>query len=162
MTTTTLAAVVAQWATVLRALTPTVNAGRKFDRCPPDMSLGEFAAGPGGAGARCLRIFEAVEVGTVEEIADFMTALLCRRSVTLSIAYPAKLRGLFGIGGMVDVESLIEKDARQVRDAIFSAGNYVAGQEAAFVTRLPLRREGSVWFQDFQVDVQLFESQTLT
>jgi hypothetical protein len=160
VTTTTLAAIVANYTRLLRAAAPTRQAKYRFDRAPIDQSLREFAARNPG---KCIRLFEFLETGAIEDPFAFdPAAVLRRREATMSVTYPIRLGGFFGIGGRVDVESLIEADASQVRDLLFSSGNYLPGQNACFVTRLPLERQGAVWFQDFLLTIEHYEAQSLT
>jgi hypothetical protein len=83
--------------------------------------------------------------------------------VTITLAYPLAL-GMFGCEDLDDVEDLIRADAKQIRDAIFSAGNYVTGQLAARPLDLPETDRGGegIWFQDLPFDVTYYEAQSLT
>jgi hypothetical protein len=49
--------------------------------------------------------------------------------VRVTVAYPI-LPGIYGTNDLDDVEKTIRADAAQIRDALFSSGNYVSGQEA--------------------------------
>jgi hypothetical protein len=161
MTTTTLAAIVANYVTKLEALTPTSIGGR-FLRTPLDYTLDEWAGV--NQGSASLRRFEFVETGGDEDLGVMdPSASLRRRELTLTVAYPRKGLSLYGKSAHVDLESIAEADARQLRDALFSSGNYVTGQELGAVTVLPLdRNDGSVWFQRLVVVVEHYATQTLT
>jgi hypothetical protein len=91
------------------------------------------------------------------------SAYLVTQRVDLTIAYPTAW-GLYGLKDRDDAEAVIESDANQIRDALYSAGNYVAGQLAA----IPLDREppdksdADIWFQVLSFDVTYYASQSLT
>lgn len=159
--TTSLAAIVANYTTVLEALAPTRHADKPFCRIPRAHTLDAWVAN--NAGSASFRKFEFLETGADEDpgLLD-PVASLRRREVSLTIAYPPGPLGLYGRDGYVDLEAIAEEDAAKVRDALFSSGNYLAGQLSGFVTALPLDRNDGVWMKRFTVVIDHYASQTLT
>jgi len=132
---------------------------KKFRRSPTNHQLRNWA--PKNTGA-CFRKFE-IALDETQADPPFMDpgAREVNESCLISVAYPTS-PALYGANEYDDLEKIMRSDARQVRDVVFDPGNYVAGQSAAFVTRLPIdRQEDDVWYQDFKVDLIYLEAQTL-
>ena len=158
-TTTTYAAIRDQIHTVIEALTPAVLPGQKFRRAPRHVRLDEWAQKTGNAS---LRRFEFTRDALVSDpLVMDPTAVERNETSILLVAYPFD-PALYGRDDRDDMETVIRRDARQLRDAIFSSGNYLAGQSAAFVTLEPTRREASVWLSALRIDLIYTEAQTLT
>lgn len=158
-TTTTYAAIRDAYYTVIEALTPAVLPALRFRRQPRHLRLEDWAA---RAGSAALRHFSLERDALVSDPLVMDPSTVERNETcTLLVAYPAD-PALYGRDDRDDMESVLRRDARQLRDAIFSAGNYQAGQSAAFVTLEPTRREGNVWFLPLRIDLIYTEAQSLT
>lgn len=162
LTTTTYDAIRDKMAATIQGLTPGVLSNRLFEEyAPKRMRLRDHAAAH--PGEELFRMFEirrgtATEPGLIDP-----DALLRNEVVTVSIAYPLLL-ALYGTEDLDEVERVIRRDARQVRDVLFSSGNYVSGQLAALPTDMDAIDMGDpeCWFQDLSFTVIYYEGQTLT
>ena len=149
-------------ATTIHALTPGVISNRLFEEyAPKRMRLRDHAAAH--PGEELFRMFEirrgsATEPGLIDP-----DALLRNETVTVTIAYPLLL-ALYGTDDLDEVERVMRRDARQIRDALFSSGNYASGQLAAQPLDLdpPDMGGDECWFQDVSFTAIYYEGQTLT
>lgn len=169
--TTTLPAIIEKMITTIEALTPTqVPGDRMFRRLKKShIDLREWATENNSTSA-CLRMFSIEQTGDAEEPPLFDPSMLeHNEEVTITVAYPNK-PGAYrtsagstdGASDRDDMAEVIRKDATQIRDAIFSGSNYVAGQQAAFVTiQRPDKSDGDVTFQDLTVRVIYRQAQSL-
>lgn len=159
-TTTTFAAIRDNYITLIEALTPTKLADKLFRRSPRHRRLGDWALGSGSA---ALRGFELVGEEAVPDPNLFDPSALERvEHMVLMVAYPVQV-ALYGRDDLDELEAVTRSDARQLRDLVYSAGNYLAGQSAAFVEILPLDRgDDRVWFRSFDVVLHYLEAQSLT
>lgn len=161
--TTTFALIRAQVYTVLEALTPTAKPVDKLFRRAPKKSqtLREWAAE--SPNSEKLRFFDYRVTGTEEPLPFFDTAA---REVlveaTLTVAYPRQV-GLYSTDDLDGIEDVMESDAVQIFDAVFTPDNYLSGQNLAEVLRVvPDRPEGSkVWFQEFVVRNSFYRAMSL-
>ncbi len=158
MNTTTFAAIRDQMASKLALLTTSGCGGRKFVRSKQRVPLREWSAVATEAG---FRAFEIVGDEIAEPSVLDPAAYLVTQTITIRIAYPL-LRAIYGSDDLDDVEGAIQADLRQVRDTVFSSGNYLAGQEAATPQSPTIDRSGAeVWFVEMPFAVQFYASQTL-
>ena len=144
---------------ILEALTPATQ-GARFRRHQQRQPLRRWA--PAHAGAS-LRTFE-IERQSPKSDPPLHDPALVERQVTarLSVAYPV-LPGAYGRGDLDDMADVIDADARQLRDAIYSPGALISGQLAAFVDVQPIDRTlDEIHFLDLMLDLRFFESQSLT
>ena len=160
-TTTTWPLIRSNYYTKLDALTPTrINgAGYEFRRAPTHRRLRPWAL---GAGSAALRKYEfARESAEDAEVMD-PTAFERNETVLLTVAYPVEV-GLYGASELDDLDAVMRQDAAQLRDCLFSAGNYLAGQSAAFPEIVePDTGDDRCWFQSLRVLLIWTEAQTLT
>lgn len=159
-TTTTWTLIRDNYHTKLDAITPTLLSQFLFRRAPTNHRLIDWAPDNGSA---AFRRYEFSRDGVVADPLLFdPTALERQEDLVLLVAYPVKV-ALYGSAELDDLESVIRSDARQLRDVIFSAGNYLAGQSAAFVEIEPTdRRDDRVWFLTLRAELHFLEAQTLT
>jgi hypothetical protein len=159
--TTTFMAIRRQQLAVIEALTPTLEAQHRFRRKPSRQPLKIWASiGPTTA---CYRKFEITRQDASPDptILDPSAREQNERS-TISVAYPVGVQGLYGVDEQIDLDDVMRSDAHQIRDAVFSTANYLAGQSAAFVTILsPDKGLAAVWFQDFEVECIYTEAMSL-
>ena len=143
---------------VIEGLAPTWQSGVKFRRSKRSRSVRDWT--------KTTAVFRGFEVrrdraDTPEGPRD-PSAILRNEAFTITVAYPVAL-GLYGINDIDDMETVIRDDARLIRDAVFSSGNYVTGQQAALPDPLPAIDDGDpdVWFQEIQFTAVYYEGQTL-
>lgn len=161
LATTTLAAVINKVTDVLHAAVPPRHGDKPFFRAHPELPLEDWATV--SPGDEVFRAFEVVRAGPREDpgVMDPAAAYVTRQ-LTVRVAYPAKLVGLYGRDDLDDLEDLMEEDATKIRDAIFSPGNLIAGCNGMVPVIDEPTRAGPVWFQTLTVNVHLFVAQTLT
>lgn len=161
--TTTSTQIITNYVTAIEALTPPTPpeiSGRTnvlFRRSPPDRLIEVWA----NKSSEVFRRF-SIRPGAAEE-----TPLLSMRAngraeeMIVTVAYPV-LAAAYGRDGLYDQEEVMRADARLLRDTIHSPGNYVTGQNAAFVTLSEIDRDDpDVWFLRLVVDVRYWESESL-
>jgi len=162
LTTTTFHAIRDQMATKIALITPSFVPERKFARSKRRATLGAWVQSA-AKGEALFRAFEVVRGdGEGEPIHIDASALLRTMAVTVNVAYPMLL-AIYGSADLDDVEKVVRSDAAQIRDVLFSSGNYVAGQQAAFPQPLPEpdRSDPDVWLQSIPINVVFYESETL-
>lgn len=159
LTTTTYATIRDRIIRNLIDATPNALAERKFNRAPRRHPIREFPAVGTEAG---FRLFEVTRgAGSEPGLLD-PSAFLRSEILTVTVAYPL-LRAIYGNEDLDDVEDVIRQDARQIRDLVFSADNYVDGQQAALPLDLPEpdKTDPECWFQDVSFDLRFYEAQSL-
>lgn len=156
--TTTYAAIRDQQIAKIEALTPTLLSQLLFRRAPRRYELAVWAE---SAGSAALRKFE-IRGDESEPDPNLFdpTALERHEEAVILIAYPV-MPALYGTDDLDEMEKVIRSDAHQVRDAVFSSGNYLAGQYAAFAGPGKTVRGDRVWYREIAVTLQYLESQTL-
>ena len=163
-TTTTFKLIRNQIVSVIEALTPaTLNRPEnKFRRLPDKtMKLDEWCLAHGNDG--CFRKFDIRRTGGFGD-PDILDPAALRRSftATITVAYPVSF-GLYGANDIDDLEDTIDSDVTQIREAVFSPGNLLAGHIENRVTVEDTdRSDDRVWFQRFTVEVTYYNAQTLT
>lgn len=158
--TTTFALIRDQIVTKVKALTPTLLAGDKFDHVPKRYDVREFVESSGGSGV--LRRFDIQRAGTTETLPHLSTSEVMREEYArLTVAYP-RTYGRYGTNDRLDMEDVIRSDARQIRDTIMSTGNFVSGQQEAQVAIEEPERGDATWFQPFMIRLLYHEAQTIT
>lgn len=157
--TTTYAAIRDNYIRLIEAITPTLLSQLAFRRGLRRQELEVWAE---SAGSAALRKFEIRLDGDVEDpnTMDFTDADRYEDAEIL-IAYPV-LPALYGTDDLDEMEKVMRSDARQVRDVVFSPGNYLSGQSAAFVEIRKPERGDRVWFQPLRLSLIYLESQSLT
>lgn len=145
----------------IRAITPANLADKSFDRCPVQVRLQDWATKqtPGSAVFRKFEIRRAL----AEEAAFFAPDELERAErAIVRVAYPI-LPDLYGFGGLDDLEEVVRRDARDLRDAIQTSDNYLAGQNAAFIDEIDAIDESHehIWFLTLRVRLLYYEAQSL-
>jgi len=162
LTPTTLTAVINKVTDVLHLLTPGQQPDKGFERAVAELPLRLWAVT--NQGEEIFRKFEVVRSGPrLDPGCQDPQAVYITRELRVTIAYPAKIVGLYGLGDLDDLEDLAEDDATKIRDAIYSPGNLIASCQAMVPEIQELERgDPGVWFQDVLVRVHLFVSQTLT
>ena len=157
-TTTTFAAIRDNYITVLEALTPTTKSEVPL-RCVKKAELREWAEK--NATSAVLRKFDIRRGDGTEPPFQDPSAIERNEDMVLTVAYPVA-NGLYGQDDRNDMEDLIRSDARQIRDAVVSSDNYLAGQSAALLETLPApERDEKVWFQVFVFRLIYTEAQSL-
>ena len=160
-TTTTWPLIRANYITKIEALTPTriTGDGLAFRRSPTRRRLRPWAL---GAGSAAFRKFEfSREAAEDAEVMD-PSAFERNETVLLTVAYPVEV-ALYGATELDEIDAVMRQDAAQLRDCLFSAGNYLAGQSAAFPEILePDTGDDRCWFQSLRVLLIWTEAQSLT
>jgi len=155
--TTTYGAIRDQMIAKIQAITPTVRSDELFARSHTRLPLRIEAT----SSSAFFRKFEIVRTGATEQPPHMDGDSVYRiEEATISVAYPA-VPGAAGEDEIDDLEDLIRKDAKLIHDVIFSAGNYVSGQDIAVPVIQPVEMGEGVWFQDIVVRIQYRESMTL-
>jgi len=157
-TTVTLDQIRDQIVTLIRALSPTTIAHRRFDLVPDDQVLREFAAKAGES----LRVFEVLAASDANGATTAFShdARQTIQDLAIQIAYP-RAAGAYGRNDLRDLERIMREDAAQIRAAVFSPANALDGQiTRSVVIRTPIR-SGPVWFQTLTVTVEFTEAQIL-
>lgn len=114
------------------------------------------------AGSGAIRKFQFKRTGGVEDPPTLdWTAKETNEDVSLTLAYPAAFAA-YGTKDRDDLDGLIRADARQIRDLLFSGGNYLPGHSATFVSIGPVDDTGPVWFQHFFIQMIYTEFEGLT
>lgn len=158
--TTTWEAIRDHYITLLKAAVPSRASNLRFDESPRNVVLYHYAS---QAGSGAIRKFQWDRVGSVEDPPTLdWTAKETNEDVVLTIAYPTAFAA-YGRADRNDLDALMRADARQVRDLIFSGGNYLPGHSASFVTITPLdNSDPRIWYQSFLVTLIYTESENLT
>ena len=144
----------------IEALTPSLLVGDPFRRSKQREGLREWAGRT--ASTAVLRRFDVRRPAPAPDPNVLNSARLVRNeTIRVEVAYPVDV-ALYGTADIDDIEKVMRSDARQIRDCIFSAGNYVDGQHAAFVSiEEPDQASDRVWFQAFTVEIIYNEAQSL-
>ena len=159
-TTTTYAAIRDNWITLIEALTPAVLPEYKFRRAPRHKYLDDFASETGSAAMRAFSI-ELEDQDPDPFTMPFETVERNERAL-ISVAYPVA-PALYGRTDFDEMEVVMRRDARQIRDLLFSSSSYLAGQSAAFPARQTLDRgDDHTWFLTLRVSLIYTEAQSLT
>lgn len=158
--TTTYAAIRDNMIAKLEAIAPTMVSDISFRRSRRNVPLRDWKRG--NASSALLRRFEFIRGQSPDSISQLDPAQILRQeTVTLTVSYPT-LFAKYGLNEIDDVENVIRQDARSIRDALYSANNYVPGQQAAFVTiDATDRADPDAWFQDFSITILFYEAQNL-
>jgi len=161
MTTTTIEAIRDALIAKIELISPAVFSQEKFRRAKYDTDLREWAEA--NAGSAVLRKFEIVESSAPEQPGQLEPAAIrLTQDLTVTVAYPVTKTGA-GEKGRDDLADLVKSDARQIRDVLFSGGNYPTGsQPTAPPVVAAIDRDGPVWFQEITVTVQFYEAMSLT
>lgn len=157
MSTTTLDAIRANTIAIIEALTPTTLTDVLFRRADRSADIREVSTTDGA-----LRTFEVRRTGGVQKVMGVLASDQDYRTEELSIivAYPVEV-GLYGLDDLDDLDDIARADARQIHDAVYSAANYLSGQNAAYPAIQALdRSRPDVWFQELIVQVEYFEAQS--
>lgn len=137
--------IASQFATLIEALTPTAITTFPFRRHP----IGEIEdLQKGNAGS--LRWFD-VRPGGREEVVYFGSDTAVRvQSFVIRVAYPVKsqMRDL-------ELESLIQDDATQIRDELMNPNNYLADQQwTNVIVEEPERESDELWVLPLVAETQ--------
>lgn len=149
--------------TVVQAITPSLlnRPENLFRRCPDkSMSVDQWAITH--AADTCFRRFDVRRAGQWQdpEVLD-PTAIRRQMPAMITVAYPVNV-ALYGADDLDDLENLVDSDAMQIRDAVFSPDNQVSGQTYTLVTVDDLdRADPRVWFQRFTLEVEFYTTQNL-
>lgn len=162
MTTTTLTTIVNKMAAVIVALTPTAApATRLFQRSTaPNLPFRRWALQAGGL--TLFRMFEITRIGRRDELGvTDPSATLVRQNVRVTIAYPMVPKN-YGRTDVMDMESLIEVDAHQVLDVLWSVGGLAGAghQTSKPAMEEPDRSDDRIWFQDLTTEVTFYTART--
>lgn len=162
LATTTYDAIRDQMATVIHGIAPGLISNRPFEEHEPKrVRLRDHAEQHPGE-----ELFRAFEIrrGTASEPPLIDPDAVNRNEiVTVTVAYPTLL-AIYGVEDLDEVEKVMRRDARQIRDALFSSGNYVSGQLAALPIEMGAPDAGNAdcYFQELAFTVVYYEGQTLT
>lgn len=148
---------------VIQTITPSVlnRPENLFRRCPDKTMLVEAWA-IAHAADTCFRRFDVRRSGpwSDPEVCD-PTAMRRTMPAVVTVAYPVNV-ALYGANDLDDLESTVDSDAIQIRDACFSPDNTVSGQTYTIVTVEDLdRADARVWFQRFTLELEFYTTQTL-
>lgn len=163
MANVTLTQVIDQLYTVVNALTPTVISVPKFERAPKRYTIREWALEQ-NSGSATFRKYEIRRAGDDVDVGvQDPSARRVEETLMLTMAYPTNLVGIFGKDDLEDVEEIMRKDAKQIRDAVYSPGNYLDGVQSQVVTIAePERDDEKIWFSVLLIRCLFQEAQTLT
>lgn len=147
--------------TNIKAITPANHADKKFDLAPKRYLIRQWATQQ-NQGSAVFRRFQINRTGAaIEPPYTEPTAIERSEEVTVTVAYPVQVAA-YGNDDLMDLDEYARADARQIHDELWTADNYLSGQNAAFVTIQPLDKDDpQVWFQDLVVDVRYYETQSL-
>ena len=129
---TTLATVLEQVRTTIKALTPSTIPAVVFEE-RPDRKLGLREWALSNRASPILRKFEVLRSGNARPASgggsdpDAVDLVV---PVTVIVTYPASVAGLYGAEYLDDVEDVAYQDALQIAAALYSPANYVDGQHA--------------------------------
>lgn len=166
MTTTTLAAIRAKMATVIghprNGLIPTVVSNERFKRSPKNQPIREWALQNGALAFRRFEIRRSAK--RIDPGMEDPSAYRVEQQVTVTVCYPVKILGKYGLNDLDDLEDLVEADTTQIRDALASSGNLANGaHQANFIEQEDLDRNSSeIWFQLLTINCVFWASQQLT
>lgn len=164
MQTSTLAAIIDKMTAVIEGLTPAASpVDARFRRSPiKHKRLRSWCVN--AKGSEVFRVFEVYRDGDRDDpgVMD-PSATEINMPIRVTIAYPAELVALYGRDDLDDLEDVIESDARQIRDALFSPSNLTDGGHQASIVRVlaPDRSDEKVYFQDLIVTAKYFATQNL-
>ncbi len=162
MSTTTFEAIRDQYIAEIKALTPAIGSTQpehRFNQSPLHQDLREWARGT--ASSAVFRKFQIRRTSATEEHFQDPSQIERRETMEITIAYP-RLPGLYGPNDLDDMEDYIRRDARQIRDLVWSYNTYVSGQNAAFPAPIPAPERGDrVWFQVLTFSLLYYEAQSL-
>lgn len=163
--TTTFAAIRSQVIASLEGATPAAGLTNYPFRYVPErsFSLREWAE---SASDQVFRKFDIVRVGdsTERDPAVFSDEVGREEQMLITIAYP-RLPSFYGDDGLLDMEDVIRRDARQVRDLLWSGSviGAVSGWSGTKATSIAEpERDGDVWFQTVTATLLYCESATYT
>lgn len=163
MAATTCTAIIDKLYTVIGALTPAIISSPKFERAPKKYPLRFWSLEQNSGSA----VFRKYEIRRASEDIDVgvqdPSARRVEETLSITIAYPVNLVGLFGRDDSEDVEEMMRRDAKIIRDAVYSPGNYLAGVQYQIPMIMePERDDEKVWFSILNVRCLFQEAQTLT
>ena len=151
------------YASAIVALAPTDlgGPGRTFRRCPLRFELRPWALRE--KGSQVFRTFELVRRGDAVNAGHLASdEERIMEPVELTVAYPV-LPADYGDEEIDDLEKLVRADAQQLKDTLFSPGNYRSGQSTQRVTILALDRgDTNVWFQSIRLELVYVVAQDLS
>lgn len=156
LSTTTLAAAIAQLAQKLEELVPAYVRDKVFNRSPTNQRIRTWARG----GSDCFRAFEIFDDSpeTVPGMWDPGAAYVTRE-ILVTVAYSPALLTLAGTGELDSLRTLIESDAHQIWKCAQSAANYVDGVQNMEPHIDPTdTNDPSVWFLEVRINVHWFRS----
>jgi hypothetical protein len=140
---------------LLEKLTPRSMANKGFVRLQDKNSLLRDWCGDKPTEIQ-FRKFEWKSTSDVTDYEVLSSPQLRTEYATLTVAYPV-LSKLYGPDDLDSMESVIRADAVQLRDAILTPDNLIAGCEAAIPQIKALNRQGNVWFQEITVELIYYE-----
>lgn len=145
---------------LLEELLPTVAPDRGFERSRArNMPLREWADGKSSIQFRKFEWHRSSEAN--EPFVLLPDTIMRIERATLTVAYPA-MPALYGPDDLDSMEDVIRADAAQLRDALISPGNLIAGCCAVLPVIEEPERNTLVWFQSIVCELTYYESQALT
>jgi hypothetical protein len=141
------------------AATPGVLPTYRFDHAVKRYPI-EMWAGSLGANSTLLRRFQWRRANLEQPPYFASDAVEWNETSTLTIAYPV-LPALYGNADLDEIERVMRRDAKQLRDIIASPGQLVSGQEVGRVSVLEPETVGPVWYQRITVLFIYQETQVL-
>jgi hypothetical protein len=160
-TTTTLKAIRDNYATLIEVLTPAVVPEYPFRRAPRDQSFQSYVLASGSGAFRAFVL--SIDDQDVDPQMSPFDSVERNEALLLTMSYPVNVPALYGVADRDDMEWTMRRDARQIRDLLFSTSSYLPGQSAGFPERLPYdRSDGRVWFLELRILTIYTEAQSLT
>jgi hypothetical protein len=154
------------WCTIRDALsaafiaaTPGVLPAYGFDHANKRYPI-EMWAGSLGANSTLLRRFQWRRANLEQPAYLDAGTVQWNETSTLTITYPV-LPALYGNADLDEIERVMRRDAKQLRDIIASPGQLVSGQEVGRVSVLEPETAGPVWYQRLTVLFVYQETQVL-
>lgn len=160
-TTTTFWDIRDNYITKIKAIVPAYLSNVTFDQPIQQMELRDFAPIAGSAG---IRKFEFDRSGDATE-PPYMDWPVMERNegMRLTVAYPTHY-AFYGRTDLNEIDKIVRSDAHQLRDVLFSAGNYLPGQSLCEVKAIREvdKSDPNCWFQVLELALVFTESQSLT
>lgn len=155
--TTTITAIRDHYFALLRAATPASHTDRHFDHVS-QVQVQDWAKG-----AATIEHFRKFEWrGGAAEEGDLVAYNQVERieSVALTVYYPV-LPEFYGRDGVDDLEEVIRRDARTIRDLLYAPSNYITGLQLCEVAIGQPQRSGAYYVMTLALSVHYYEAESL-
>jgi len=159
MATTTVPLIRASLVSTIEAAAPLRLASVRFRRANQADDLQDAA--DGAPGSHLLRKYEIVQTDSgAEGEVIHSTQILKEEIFELKIAYP-NLENIAGAGGLDGLRDMMREDHRVLRDALFSADNYLSGVLRQGPGTSQFEEDDDIWWLVMSLPVLFYEASTL-